>query len=154
MTRIAPEVPIFRIRMRNVASRICIALAMLCFLSSAHQMYLSRTDWSVVMTSYGFMVLFALFALMFGYLNDLEKKFDHLTKVLSDTFVKLAAIERSRDKMGFGSNITFSFQNSMEPAIDTMSLEDLENERRKAEKNEDYERAALIQKKIDQRRRF
>lgn len=117
-------------------------------------MYLSRTDWSVVMTSYGFMVLFALFALMFGYLNDLEKKFDHLTKVLSDTFVKLAAIERSRDKMGFGSNITFSFQNSMEPAIDTMSLEDLENERRKAEKNEDYERAALIQKKIDQRRRF
>ena len=140
--------------MRNVLSRICIALAVLCFMSSAYQMYLSHTDWPAVMVSYGFMVLFVLFAFMFGYLNDLESKFDNLTNVLTDLFNKLTAIERSRDKMGFGSNITFSFKTTMDPAIDLMSLDDLEKERRKAEKNEDYERAAMIQKKIDQRKRF
>lgn len=148
--------------MRNPLSTIgwfCAAF-WLCF--ALLKGYESRPDWNVVIVSLGFCFLFILFSLVFAYLRTLELKFDQLTKVLSDTFVKLAAIEQQNfTRYHYGqpppSNIHVTFQGNgvkwEANAMDFMSVEDLEKERKKAEKAEDYERAALIQKKIDQKKK-
>lgn len=124
--------------------------------------YESRPDWNIVTVSLGFCFLFILFSLVFAYLRTLELKFEQLTKILSDTFVKLAAIEQQNFTRynSYGqqpSNIHVTFQGNgvkwEADAMDFMSVEDLEKERKKAEKAEDYEKAAIIQKKIDQKKK-
>lgn len=147
--------------MRNPISIFGFVLAFLCFSFGALELYEVRTDWMAVTIGFGFMFMFILFSLVFAYLRTLEIKFDQLTKILSDTFVRLAAIQQQnheRYTYGYPSPIHVTFQGSgvkrEVDAMDFMSLEDLEKERKKAEKAEDYERAAIIQKKIDQKKKY
>lgn len=146
--------------MKNPISILGFVLAFLCFSFSVIELYEVRTDWMAATIGFGFMFMFILFSLTFAYLRTLEIKFDQLTKILSDTFVRLAAIQQQnheRYSYGYPPPIHVTFQGNgvkwEADAMDFMSLEDLEKERKKAEKAEDYERAAIIQKKIDQKRK-
>lgn len=132
--------------------------AISCFLFSLIELYHDRTDWMAIALGLGLMGL----SLIFAYLRMLELKFDKLTQVLADTFRKLSEIEH-QNHAKFNSGPThvhgafyFSGGNISHDSgehFDSMSLEQLETERRKAEKAEDYEKAAQIQRRIDQKKR-
>lgn len=159
--RIRPELAIFILEMRNYISFGCLFIALGFFLYGAVEVYESRTDSMTVMISYGFMLLFCALSLVFAFLKTLDEKFDALIKVLNEHSDRLGSIIKSSNDRFWpsASNITVTFQGKSLyeiPSLDVMdkmTLEELEQERLKAEKSEDYEKAAVIQKKIDQRRR-
>lgn len=148
------------IYMRNPVSILGYILAFLSLVYSMTKLYEVRVQWDAVAMGMAVTLLFVLLSLIFDYLRVLELKFDLLTKTLSETFQKLSAIEQKNFERsyGFGSapiRITIQPTSKVESdAMDSMTLEELEKERRKAEKEENYEKAAAIQKKIEQRRRF
>ena len=78
----------------NRLSLFGIVAASLCFLYSAAALYEVRTDWTSVAIGFGFAGVFLCFSLAFAYLRELELKFDHLTRILAETFRKLSAIEQ------------------------------------------------------------
>lgn len=144
--------------MRNYISIACLVIAFGFFLYGAEELYESRIDANTVMISYGFMLVFCVLSLVFAFLRNLDEKFDSLITVLNEHSSRLGTIiKNSNDKFWPSqSNITVTIKPLYEiPSVDVMdkmSLNELEQERIKAEKAENYEKAAVIQKKIDQRK--
>jgi hypothetical protein len=144
----------------NRLSLFGVGAAAVCFLYSMLQLYEVRTDWLAVTIGLGLMSIFLYLSLAFAYLRTLEEKFDQLTNILADTFRKLSAIEQQNyERFHYGpppSNIGFSFSTNTswvaKDPLDSMTVEQLEVERKKAEKAEDYEKAAQIQKRIDNKK--
>ena len=148
--------------MRNNASQISLSMAGLCFLGFVYELALSRTDWVATAVFIGFCFMFLAFTLVFEFLFDLEAQFVQLTKILSETFMQLAKIDQQRENAR-SANFIFTYSSSGTTAhnwngltedtrLDLLSLDQLEEERKKAEKEENYEKAAKIQKKIEDRR--
>lgn len=148
--------------MRNNASQISLTMAGICFLGFVYELALSRTDWVATAVFLGFSFMFLAFVLVFEFLFDLEAQFVQLTKILSETFMQLAKIDQQREAASRSTNFTFSYHPSgstvnwnglnEDTRLDLLSLDQLEEERKKAEKEENYEKAARIQKKIEERK--
>lgn len=139
-------------------------MAALLFLGSVHEVFFSLTNWTTVAVMFGFACMALAFTLIFEFLFDLENQFVQLTKVLSETFMQLAKIDQQRED-SHRSKFIFTFSPSgstinptswngftEDARLDLLSLEQLEQERKRAEKEEDYEKAAKIQKKIEDRK--
>lgn len=142
--------------MRNAWGYVVAAFWLFLALVKAYE---TRVDWMAVCVCLGFSMLFVMLSLVLSYLTVLETKFDILTRTLSDTFVKLSQIEQKNYErfQGYQPTMKITFQGAPpswaeESSMDAMSLEELEQERKKAEKEENYEKAAKIQKKIDQKK--
>lgn len=142
--------------MRNAWGYVVAAFWLFLALVKAYE---TRVDWMAVCVCLGFSMLFVMLSLVLSYLTVLETKFDILTRTLSDTFVKLSQIEQKNYErfQGYQPTMKITFQGAppswaTENTMDGMTLEQLEQERKKAEKEENYEKAAMIQKKIDQKK--
>ncbi len=139
--------------MKNRLAIFGMVAALCCFIYGVYQMYLVRTDWMAVTVGLGFMGLFIFLSLMMFFLDHLETKFDKLTQVLSQTFTKLAEIDQKNYER-YNNSIQVTFQGSglkwgNKSEFDGMDLAQLKNELKKAEKEENYEKAAIIQRWID-----
>ena len=137
-----------------IISKALLWAAIVLLLFSCYEISLQRTDWIIWGMSIGFaLVMSALSCVMF-FLGALEERFLKLTQILSSSFKEIAILNKERHSLSIPGRITFVTSASKEEAaLDAMTLDQLEEERKRAEKEERYERADLIRKKIAERKK-
>lgn len=124
-----------------------------------------RTDSTYAILCVGFALCMAGVFLLFSFLEKMEREFVTLRQNLADTFRQLAKMDRDRDKTSYPvappsityfnpspsyADITKKFGDDVQ--LDMMTLAQLKEELIKAEKAEDYEKAARIKARLDQRK--
>lgn len=136
------------------ASQMCMGMALVLFLLSLYQIILYSTDWVIVLCSLGFSLVLGCLGVAFEWMSDIDSAFLHMTKVLSENITQLVHLNRQVANKNSSINLTFTgvqpWQSTFEN-LDLLSLSELQEQLREAEKNEDYARAARIRDKIRER---
>lgn len=137
------------------ASQMCMGMALVLFLLSLYQIILYSTDWVIVLCSLGFSLVLGCLGVAFEWMSQIDTAFLHMTKVLSENITQLVLLNRQVASKNSSINLTFTgtgpqWQSTFEN-LDLLSLSELQEQLREAEKNEDYARAARIRDKIRER---
>ena len=141
--------------MKVRASQVCMGMALVFFCLGLYQILLYSTNWTIVLCSLGFSLVLAALSVAFEWMSDIDTAFLHMTKALSENIAQL--VNLNREIASRNSSVNFNFTGTaVQPwhtidNLDLLSLSELHNELRAAEKTEDYARAARIRDKIRER---
>lgn len=142
--------------MKVRASQVCMGMALVFFCLSMYQITLYSTNWVIVLCSLGFSLVLSALAVAFEWMSDIDTAFLHMTKALSENIAQLVNLNRQIASRNSSINLTFTGTGAQPwgstfDNLDLLSLSELRDQLREAEKSEDYTRAARIRDKIRER---
>ena len=142
--------------MKVRAGQVCMGMALVFFFLSMYQIILYSTNWVIVLCAIGFSLVLGALAVAFEWMSDIDTAFLHMTKALSENITQLVNLNRQIASRNSSIKLTFTGTaaqpwHSTFDNLDLLSLSELRDQLREAEKSEDYTRAARIRDKIRER---